>query len=259
MASPDWKSPAATLGAASVSPHDLLLRLHQHRRLVQLLREAVVEQLLLLQAQQAGLAVPAQELQQAADSFRHRHGLTGAEQTRQWFARERLAAEDFEAGLERDLLVSKFKHHLTQSRLAEHFAAHRARYAQAQLRQIVVASEGLARELLSRITDEGQDFADLARTHSLHSSSRLAGGTLGLVHRFALPPEAAQAVFAAAPGAVVGPVDSEQGFHLFLVEALPEPALDEPTAALIREELFASWMKEQLGNVQIDLRWLQSS
>jgi parvulin-like peptidyl-prolyl isomerase len=258
MISLDTKT-AATLDGVSLSPHDLLVRLHQRRRLVPLLREAVVEQVLLLQARQAGLSVSDADLQQAADRFRHRLGLGSAEQTRQWLTREGLTVEEFEAGLECDLLVEKFKHHLAQPRLADHFVAQRDRYAQAQLRQIVVGSEEVARELLAQIIDEGCDFAALACEHSLHGPSRLAGGSLGLVPRYTLPPASAEAIFAARAGTVIGPVAGEQGFHLFLVEALAEPTLDEQTATAIRQELFDAWLKDRLQDVRIDLSWLQSS
>src|SRR5262249_29928598 len=150
----DWKpTPAATLGG--VSAHDLLRWLHQRRRLLPLLREAAAEQFLLREVRAAGLTVFDAELQKAADRFRYRHGLTSAEQTRQWLAREGLTADDFEAGLERELLVEKLKHHLTEPRVGDQFAANRSRYARTQLRQLVVASEGIARELLAQFTDEG--------------------------------------------------------------------------------------------------------
>jgi hypothetical protein len=47
MFSPEGKT-AATLSGVSLSPHDLLVRLHQRRRQRPLLREAVLEQDLLL-------------------------------------------------------------------------------------------------------------------------------------------------------------------------------------------------------------------
>ena len=99
MSSPDWKTTAlVSLHGVSLSPHDLLVRLHQRGRLLPLLRETVVEEFLVRQGKQAGLAVSDEELQQAADRFRHRHGLTTAEQTRQWLARESLTVDAFEVG-----------------------------------------------------------------------------------------------------------------------------------------------------------------
>jgi parvulin-like peptidyl-prolyl isomerase len=162
-----------------------------------------------------------------------------------------LGGPGLEAGLERDVLVARFREYLTGPHVAGHFAAHRDRYAQARLRQIVVTSEEVARELLAQLTDEGRDFAELARAHSRHGPSRPAGGSLGLVPRYALP--AAEAIFAARAGAVVGPVAGAEGFHLFLVEALHEPTLDDPTAAVIRQELFDAWLQNQLNEMRIDL------
>ena len=43
---------------------------------------------------------------------------------------------------------------------------------------------------------------------------------------------------------------------LFLVEALPEPVLDDATAAVIRQELFDAWLAEHLREMRIDLSWL---
>jgi parvulin-like peptidyl-prolyl isomerase len=250
---------AVTVSRTPLSLGDVLQFLHQRGRLQPLLYEVAAERLILTAAREAGLTIATDALQRAGDRFRYRHGLASAEQTHTWLAAQRLTVEDFEAVLERDLLVEKFKHHLSEPRLAAHFAAHRDRYAQAQLRQIVVASEEVARELLAQLTDEGRDFADLAREHSLHGPSRLTGGSLGLVPRYALPPTATEAIFAAKPSAVVGPVSTDQGIHLFLVEALPEPVLDDATAAVIRQELFDAWLKDKLQDVRIDLSWLQSS
>jgi parvulin-like peptidyl-prolyl isomerase len=247
-----------TIAGAPISLVDVLRGLHQRGRLLPLLKEAVAEQVLLNHAAREGLAVSDAELQQAADRFRHRHGLLGAEQTRQWLAREGLTVEDFEADLERDLRLAKLKRHLTEPHVADRFNAEGDRYGRAALRQIVVASEGTARELLAQVTEEGQDFAELARKHSLHGPSRLAGGSLGVVARYALPADVAEAVFAASPGDVVGPLPGLDGFRLILVEELLPPELDDETRAVIRQDLFDAWLKDQLKDVRIDLSWLQS-
>jgi parvulin-like peptidyl-prolyl isomerase len=251
-------TPAATLGNVTLQPTEVWRRVHQRGRLVPLLREAILEEFQLQQARQSGLTVAVEQLQKAADRFRQRHGLNTAAQTRQWLERAVLTVDDFEAVLERDLVVARWKQHFTEPRIAGHFAANLPRFAHAELRQIVVGSEEVARELLAQIHEEGRDFADLARQHSLDGPSRLAGGRLGLVPRYTFPAAAAEVIFAAKPAAVVGPVATDQGHVLFLVEAIKAPVLDETTAAVIREELFDAWMRDQLRNVKIDLSWLQS-
>lgn len=106
------------------------------------------------------------------------------------------------------------------------------------------------------MADEGRDFADLARAHSLDPASRPTGGSFGAVLRPALPAAVAERVFAARPGDVVGPVATERGFALFLVEELLPADLDEETAAVIRQEVFDAWLAEQFRDVRIDLSWL---
>jgi putative peptide maturation system protein len=243
----------ATLAAAwngvELSVHDWLKGLHQRGRLLPLLGEAVVAEFVTAQARAAGLTVSAEELQAAADAFRRRAGLASAERTSAWLAGQRLAVVDLEDALERELLVAKFKDHLTCDRVAAHFAAHAADYASARLRLIVVAREDLARELLSQVREEGRDFADLAREHSQHPS-RPAGGDAGTVLRRHLPRQLGDAVFAARAGAVVGPLPSPQGFQLTLVEATAPAELNEELAALIRQELFDAWLREQLARQQ---------
>ncbi|HEV3023173.1 MAG TPA: peptidylprolyl isomerase [Pirellulales bacterium] len=254
--STDLNVSVGTVAGAPLSLHDVLRGLHRHRHLLPLLKEAAAERVLLQHAAREELSVSDTELQQAADQFRHRHGLSGAEQTHRWLAREGLTIEDFEAGLERELLLAKLKQHLTGPQVANRFHARRDRYARAALRLIVVASEGIGRELLAQIIEEGQDFAALARKHSLHGPSRLAGGSLGVVARYDLPADAADAVFAASPGNVVGPLPGPDGFRLILVEELLPPELDDETQEVIRQELFDAWLNDRLREVRIDVSWL---
>ncbi len=247
----------ASGGGAALSLGDWLAHLKRRGRLVPLLREAALEQFLLERVRLAGLAASPEELQQAADAFRRSHGLTSAEQTQAWLTRQRLSLLDFEDALERDLLIEKLKDHVTRERIPRHFTAHQAAFARARLRLIVVPREDLARELLSQIRDEGRDFAELAREHSLHPS-RADGGRLAPVMRRQLPPAAAQAVFAAREGDVVGPLTAPEGFQLFLVEKLVPAELDAGLAAAIRQELFDAWLAEQLAGARMEFPLLEA-
>jgi parvulin-like peptidyl-prolyl isomerase len=246
-------SRVVTAGEVSLSLGDWLANLKRRGRLVPLLREGMRDRLVVQRALEAGLSVSDAELQAVADAFRRRHGLTSAAATTAWLARQGLTVEDFEEALEADLLAEKLQDHLTRDRIAAHFAAHAGRHARARLRRIVLAGEELARELLAQISSEGGDFVELARAHSLDHACRAAGGSLGLVPRWGLSAPAAEAIFAARPGDVIGPIASGQGFQLFLVEELLPGVLDEETTAVIRQELFDGWLAEQLRDVRIDL------
>lgn len=254
MSVPNW--PVATFADVTLMLGDWLAHLKRRGRLPSLLREAVVEQFVLDRARQEGLVVAAEELQQAADAFRRRHGFISADETRAWLAGQHLSLVEFEDALERDLLIEKFKDRLTQDRIAGHFETQRSSYARARLRLIVVGGQDQARELVLQIRDEGGDFAVLAREHSAHSS-RSADGSLGWVMRRQLPPDTADRIFAARQGALIGPLASPQGFQVFLVEELREPRLDAALTALVRQELFEAWLNEQLSVHKLGLAVLE--
>ncbi len=233
------------VGQVTLSAESWFRRLHRRGGLLPMLTDFAVEEFLLAQAAAAGLAVPTAELQQVANRFRLRHGLSSAEATHAWLQRQRLSGDAFEATLERDLLLEKLREHVTRDGVAGRFAERQAAYAKARLRQILVAREDLARELLIQIRDEGADFGELALRHSI-DPSRLDPGRIGVVVRGQLPAEVGAAVFAARAGEIVGPLATSQGFCLVLVEELQPAELDAETTAVIRAELFAEWLRGQL-------------
>jgi hypothetical protein len=155
----DQKQPSVSLGDVSLSLGDWLVALRRQAQLQPLLRAAVIEPFLVAQAEQAGLSVSAEQLQQAADAFRRQLGPPSADQFRSWLDRQRRSVLDFEDALERDLLIEKLKDHLTRDRIAVHFETNQAGNARAHLSLILVGREDQARELVTQIREEGRDFA----------------------------------------------------------------------------------------------------
>jgi parvulin-like peptidyl-prolyl isomerase len=240
-----------------LKPTDLLHRIHQRGRLLPLLREAAAEEVCVRAARDAGLSVPDDELQRAADDFRQRRGLQSAAAARSWLADRQLTSTDLEEALERDLLVAKLKDHLFAQHGPARFAADRPMYERVHLRRLTALSEGAARELLLCINDEGADLAELVREHGLDATSRATAGDLGVLSRRQLPASVATAVFAAREGDVVGPLADAQGFHLYRVEARLPAELDGATAEHVRRDVFTDWLRIQTAGLQFDLGSLQ--
>src|SRR5205823_2136088 len=101
--------PVASTADASLSLDELLRHLTLCRSLRPLALEAMTDKLVRAAATQAGVTVSDDELQRVADVFRRRHGLTRADQTKQWLRANGLTLEDFEAGLEQGVLAAKFR------------------------------------------------------------------------------------------------------------------------------------------------------
>ena len=99
---------------------------------------------------------------------------------------------------------------------------------------ILVADEAKAKELLAQL-EAGADFAELAKTNSTDTGSGAVGGDLGWFGLGMMVKPFEEAVVAAELGKVVGPVQSDFGFHLTLVKETRVAA--QPTLDDIRDEL----------------------
>jgi len=237
----------------SLSLGELLAFARRNSLFKTLLLESLSEKFIQAAARSAGISVSSEELQQSANRFRQQQGLCGVEDTQTWLQSNGLRVIDWEARIERALLGEKFRDQLMKQHHEQYFAAQGERYACARVSHFAVPTEGLARELVARLNDEGADFHELSRQHAV-----LSAGTIEnrVVMRCELPEGMADVVFQTKPERTTNPVPSQQGWHLFYVHELMPPRLDEPTKARVRQELFGIWLKERLANVRIDLSGL---
>lgn len=92
-----------------------------------------------------------------------------------------------------------------------------ARYGEkATARHILVDSQEKAKQLMQQLR-KGADFAKLAEKESTDTGSGAQGGELPEFGRGQMVPQFEEAVFAAKPGELVGPVKTEFGFHIIEV------------------------------------------
>lgn len=86
----------------------------------------------------------------------------------------------------------------------------------AKARHILVKDEATCTQLKKQI-EEGADFAELAKRHSQCPSGR-QGGDLGEFHPGEMVREFDEVVFKGEVGQVQGPVKTQFGYHLILIE-----------------------------------------
>ena len=114
--------------------------------------------------------------------------------------------------------------------------------------------EGKAEDVKEQLQDGG-DFAKLAEENSQDPGSAEKGGDLGCLGKGKTVPPFEKAAFAAEKGEIVGPVETEFGFHLIEVTEIREeqtqPLKDveaqitEQIAATQQEEEFTKWIEDQ--------------
>ena len=121
-------------------------------------------------------------------------------------------------------------------------AAYDEKYANApaskeySAQHILVDSEEKAAALKAEI-EGGADFGEVAKANSTDTGSAVNGGDLGWFGLGMMVKPFEDAVVAATPGSVVGPVQSDFGFHLIKVNEVRDAA--KPTIDEVRDELAA--------------------
>lgn len=103
--------------------------------------------------------------------------------------------------------------------------------------------------------EDGADFAELAEENSQDPGSAEQGGDLGCLGRGETVPNFEDALFGAEQGEIVGPVETQFGFHVIEVTDINEESTEslEAVEGEIRDQLsadlqaeeFASWVEEQ--------------
>jgi peptidyl-prolyl cis-trans isomerase D len=111
----------------------------------------------------------------------------------------------------------------------------------ADARHILVATQEEAQDIIDALND-GESFADLARAVSTDTGSGADGGELGWkpVSDYVKP--FGDAILAADIGSVVGPVESEFGFHVIQVRAKEDRDLTEDQIESAKNNAFRTWL-----------------
>jgi peptidylprolyl isomerase len=212
-----------------------------------LVTEALEDILVARLAQQADIAAADSEVDAEIDAFRVRLGLHRADDLAAWLDARKLTPSDLSRKMRQLVLKDKLARAVTEPILDDHFAQKHAQYDVFGLAQIVVAHIGDARELYRLLTQDGLDFTELARQHSLDDATAEQGGFLGYVVRRDLPAGFAAQLSNSRVGQVevFGPLEVSQRFVIYRAQFVREAQLDPPLRSEIRRELFAGWLKSQ--------------
>jgi hypothetical protein len=111
-------------------------------------------------------------------------------------------------------------------------------------RHILVDTEEKARDILAAL-EAGESFAGLAQAASTDTGSGANGGELGWAPVTNFVPPFAEAVTNAEIGALVGPVQSEFGWHIIQVRAREVRSITEQQLENARNNEFNRWLEAQ--------------
>ncbi|MCH7589091.1 MAG: peptidylprolyl isomerase [Chloroflexi bacterium] len=153
---------------------------------------------------------------------------------------------------------NQFVSQLYRRKLLEFFEAEETRATRhIQARHILVEDEDLSNQVLEML-NEGSKWEDLALEFSIDESNKARGGDLGWIPRGLMVPEFEEAVFTGVVGEILGPVETEFGFHLIEILGQEDRDLDEYSFQLAVQTTFNTWLINIHRNSIIDIskNWL---
>ncbi|MCA9493493.1 MAG: peptidyl-prolyl cis-trans isomerase [Myxococcales bacterium] len=124
-------------------------------------------------------------------------------------------------------------------------------------RQIVVSSETLAKDLVERL-EKGEDFAELAKAHSIDPTTKNTGGEIGWFKAHEMP-QIGDQVMAAEVGARLGPLESRLGFHIVEVEEKRDATPFEDARPMAEQALLEQEREKQTEMIRqtAKIEWSQ--
>jgi parvulin-like peptidyl-prolyl isomerase len=204
-------------------------------------------------AEELGIKVELEELQQVADHLRLINNLRRAEETLAWLEKHCLSVDEFEEVAYISLISSKLAQHLFTAKVEPFFVEHHLNDAQVVMYEVVLDDEDLAMELFYALTEGEISFYEITHQYIHNLELRRSGGYRGILHRKDLRPEISAAVFAATPPEILKPIVTSKGAHLILVEELIQPQLDEMLRNKILSDLFSEWLKQQIEQFEVEI------
>lgn len=123
---------------------------------------------------------------------------------------------------------------------------------QIKVRHILVESQEKANALLAQIRG-GANFAEVATANSLDRVSAPQGGSLEWSPRGVNLPEFENAIWNAKPGDLLGPIQTQMGFHLILIEGREVRPLSEGDLARVRDAAYRQWLQQARDKAAIKI------
>lgn len=125
------------------------------------------------------------------------------------------------------------------------------------VRHVLVPDRAAAEEVIARL-GAGEDFADVATEVSLDEGT--PGGDLGCSVAARYVTEFADAALVAPVGEVFGPIETQFGFHVLIVDERTQPTIEELRAdpqayvpAEIIQEEFIRWFNAKVDEADIEI------
>ncbi len=235
----------------AIDEREVIEFLRQKMLLKDICQQIVAQKAIGLKCAEQEISLTPEEIQIECDSIRYNQRLERVSDTLAWLEDKMLSIDDWEAAITHRLQAQKLAKELFAGEVEKHFAQNRLSFDRFVLYQIVVPFEPLAREIFYQIEEQEISFYEAAHVYDIDEKRRNVCGYEGIVHRWSFPPDIAAVIFKTplAIGEVLGPVKSDQGYHLFIIEQYLQAELTPQVAEGIIAQFFQSWLTKEIEHL----------
>ena len=247
-------NPIVKIDGHAIDVEEFLRNLKLSGKFDGLVEQLVTDRLTVLAAKKQGIKVSEQDIQDRADQFRRVRSLHRMSDTNKYLDAQRISLDEFETFISDSLYQEKMMQKVCGDAAVEgYFKMHSPRFDSIEVSHIVLDTEGKAKEMIAVLRDDPENFAELAREHSI-AESRERAGSLGKVQRGALRSDVEAKLFNAAVGDLLGPFASadRSAFEVFRLDAKHAARLDDDTTAEVRRLLRDAWLRTQAQEHRVE-------
>ncbi|MGB3308336.1 MAG: peptidylprolyl isomerase [Nodosilinea sp.] len=241
---PDFGS-VLHVGSQALAAAEVVPLLRRYGLLPALIKELVIDQAT------AAVALTPEQAAQAVDQFLQINQITSPEQCQSFLTQRGLSEADLAFLGERTQKLKQYKLDTWDPQVESYFLQRKSHLDRVLYSLIRTREAGLAQELFFRIQDDGQPFADLARQYSEGQEAQ-TGGLIGPVELSVPHPTLARILSISQPEQLWPPTRVGEWFVVVRLEKFLPARLDEATRQRLIDELFNTWLLEQVQKTLAD-------
>jgi len=229
------------------------------------LEQMVTEKLILQAAAKNNVQVSSEEVKKQIDNL-VKERFPSREAFNDFLKKQNFSLADLEQEIDSQLLAEKLaekvidqkKIGVSEEEAKKYFQNHQQDYNVPELvkaRHILVKDKKQAEDILKKL-QQGQDFAQLAKTYSQDPGSKDKGGDLGYFSRGQMVPAFEKAAFSLKIGQISSIIQTDYGYHIIKVEDHKQPQTFQfqQLREEVKKQLEESKKKETWMKFLADLR-----
>lgn len=223
----------------TISPQEIIPLLSRYQLLPKLQQELVIDSAI------ASFSCTPQEQAKCCQDLCEQQQLTSEAERQVWLQQQGMTEAQFLDLATRNLRIEKFKQATWGHKLESHFRQLKPKLDQVIYSLIRTRDADVAQELYFRLIEGEQSFAELARQYSEGAEAQ-TGGLIGPVALSTPHPQLARILAISQPGQLSPPIHLGDWWVIVRLEKFIPVRLDESMQQRLLNELFSSWLKEQL-------------